>query len=623
MQLVMQHGSARSWTGPTSGALALLAAAALGMAASSGPAQAQTTPIQIAISPVVPFDVSDPSNLQQAAVFAWQEFIALTWPAMAQGPTSFPRGQAQTGGPASTYGAPGPTGQVVWETLRHKVEVFPGMGEPNGFVNDAAKDYGYDAKPEYIYGSGPIPPAHDNSVPTIPPFNNLDEVTQISLNAMYAGVVDPQKFGMNSHTDQEEKILFEAKANRAVYTYSAANKFYASDDPAVSKFKQNTIDFLKSGDAAAHPPPYVDLPASDPAAGQLGAIETKAAWRRLTAAEIASKRYYSAHVRYYVEDEQSGQKQFVDSNQAGETWGLVALHIIHKTKNAPSFIYATFGQIDNILDGDGNPVEEPDGTTKPQYLSVEPFSPALTIKESMPTSPFYQWVIQGNGAVNTNSPKLYYHNALGRPVIFKQGVTTQPTCDNFLDANNYYLGPVNVNRRLFPLPATITTVNAAAQSAIRAANQDAVWQYYKLVNVQARPLDLMRDASIIATEMPTYYLANIVVETNAALQRFRGGLIDFSGFACSGSISDFSINMSMLGQKIDNMYVVGPNNAVVGYNMGGCMGCHGSQGQKSGGDFSVLLARGRVVFPESIGEDEENVEAMRALSKKYLRDTMQ
>jgi hypothetical protein len=37
------------------------------------------------------------------------------------------------------------------------------------------------------------------------------------------------------------------------------------------------------------------------------------------------------------------------------------------------------------------------------------------------------------------------------------------------------------------------------------------------------------------------------------------------------------------------------------YAMGGCMGCHGSQGQnraKSAGDFSVILAVGRVLTPE-------------------------
>jgi hypothetical protein len=36
--------------------------------------------------------------------------------------------------------------------------------------------------------------------------------------------------------------------------------------------------------------------------------------------------------------------------------------------------------------------------------------------------------------------------------------------------------------------------------------------------------------------------------------------------------------------------------------MGGCMGCHGSQGQSLGGDFSVILARGIVGTPESAPE---------------------
>jgi hypothetical protein len=39
------------------------------------------------------------------------------------------------------------------------------------------------------------------------------------------------------------------------------------------------------------------------------------------------------------------------------------------------------------------------------------------------------------------------------------------------------------------------------------------------------------------------------------------------------------------------------------YSMGGCMGCHGSQGQNplvpyGAGDFSVILARGTVSTPE-------------------------
>jgi len=43
-----------------------------------------------------------------------------------------------------------------------------------------------------------------------------------------------------------------------------------------------------------------------------------------------------------------------------------------------------------------------------------------------------------------------------------------------------------------------------------------------------------------------------------------------------------------------------PDGLAYGYNMGGCMGCHG-QMQNRGFDFSFVLRRGRVLFPE-VGE---------------------
>jgi hypothetical protein len=92
-----------------------------------------------------------------------------------------------------------------------------------------------------------------------------------------------------------------------------------------------------------------------------------------------------------------------------------------------------------------------------------------------------------------------------------------------------------------------------------------------------------------------YYMANIVVETNRALQLFSGGL--------SPSIStDWNEDRS----EHKNTYYGGNF-----YSAGGCLGCHGSQGQNPGrpasayepdtlqaGDFSVILARGAVVEPE-------------------------
>ena len=117
------------------------------LALSPQPATAQGTPT-ITVSSTVPVEVSDPTNLSAAAAFAWGEFIALTWPALPQGQNNtFPRGKPDT---SLTYGDRGTTGQVVWETFRHKAEAFPGQGNPNGYDPSKA-DLGFAAQPDYIY----------------------------------------------------------------------------------------------------------------------------------------------------------------------------------------------------------------------------------------------------------------------------------------------------------------------------------------------------------------------------------------------------------------------------------------------------------------------------------------
>ena len=571
----------------------------------------------IVVTPYTPsFDVQDPTNLQEAAYFAWQEFIALTWPAPAQGqgtPAAFPRGVPLVNG---TYGKAGPTGQVVFETFRHKVEVFPGGSgvNPNGY-DPTRPDFGFSSAPNYQYDpastgfpTSAIPPIPGQKNPPYPPFNNLDEVTQITLNAMYAGVVDPHPaMGGNTQTNQLEKILFQAKVNQTHYAYVAANKYWGQDaNPNLATILTNSGSFVQTGDAKTYPGPYISLPASNPANKALGTIETKMAWRRLNKNEDASK-FYTARVRYYVGTVNQGTPKiqgFVDSDQAGETWALVALHIIQKTPNAPSFIYATFGHINNIVDANGNPVEMPDGTTKPQYVNTQPFIPTLNITPAAPTPGSFQTeTTTGSPTVNTNSPQLYYRNTE------TQEVTTYP------DGKTPYTDPVTVNRRLFMIPPTITAANQAAHQAISAANKNAVWLNYRLINVQARPIDI---DDLATADEPTYYLANEVVETNPSLQRFRGGL------ASNGKIFTYSnyISPQPPGKDFNTFVVVdpNPNKPVINkYLMGGCMGCHGSQGQKVGGDFSVILARGRVPTPEIIQEDETQEALMRLNSLKYIK----
>src|ERR1041384_6406779 len=153
------------------------------------------------------------ANLQSASVFAWQEFIALNWPAVPQTGQLNTRDQPD---PNAIFGDPKYSGPLVWHTYRHKSEIFPGTltlpsPPPHGYVNDPSKYYGYDQQPQYIYtpnatadpsmqqwiipNSGQIPPF--NGTPsTTTPWINLDEQSEIGLDTMYAGNAPTDPFPM-------------------------------------------------------------------------------------------------------------------------------------------------------------------------------------------------------------------------------------------------------------------------------------------------------------------------------------------------------------------------------------------------------------------------------------------
>ena len=67
-----------------------------------------------------------------------------------------------------------------------------------------------------------------------------------------------------------------------------------------------------------------------------------------------------------------------------------------------------------------------------------------------------------------------------------------------------------------------------------------------------------------------YYLANIVVETNQTLQNFFGQ-------APTG-----------VTEALKNVYLNGTAGSP--FQMGGCQGCHGAEGQANGADMSPVIA---------------------------------
>jgi hypothetical protein len=108
--------------------VAALLAASPALPAVAGPA---TPAPAVAVTPALPSDIpggAPAASLQAASLFAWQEFIALNWPAKA--------GQRDVPDLTRRFGA-ATSGPLVWHTYRSKVEIFPGANSatvvPHGY----------------------------------------------------------------------------------------------------------------------------------------------------------------------------------------------------------------------------------------------------------------------------------------------------------------------------------------------------------------------------------------------------------------------------------------------------------------------------------------------------------
>lgn len=538
-------------------------------------AHPQTTPAAVApeqqpelltsilVIPELPSDIpggAPDATLTQAAFFAWQEFISLNWPAVPQTGAPGTRDQPDA---TQKFGAPGYSGPLTWHTYRGKVEIFPGKGVPPGgkakVVNGITvlttlpngAGYGYDFAPTYVYDAA-ISPSSGAPSPTTP-WINLDENSEIGLDKIYAGVAS------SNPEPLANQILFAAKANRAEFDYLAPKGWWQS----------NVVPFADTQQ-------YLAANQSDPPAGSdtlvslpNGTVELKSAWRKLAASEDAS-RFYTTTARYYVEGP-NGERQYVD-----DTFALIALHIIQKTPTAPYFTFATFEQADAITDAAGKPVEDADGRFIGSPALASPLTPNIVSTNATPTT--QQTFTPAHSDVSDPKQQLYYEN------VASEGLTT---------------GKILVNRRQHPIPAEVIAVNATAHQAIAdymqqnfPAGTTSPWEYYKLVNVQSKPISgKVPGVNYAGADAATYYQANSAVETDYNLQVFSGR---FSGKG--NTITDYTDATSTSpGVPFNN--VVYDHSS---YNMGGCMGCHGNA-QHAGADFSFILLGGRVASPDAAG----------------------
>jgi hypothetical protein len=456
------------------------------------------------------------------AKFAWLEFIALNAPVGKR--------RGTTGGSFADSGAT-PTTRLAWETYHHRSELFP--FNRSGPV--PPRDW--DDSPSYTYGVGRL--LRRTYTTPFHLYNNLDETSQIGQNLMFF----PQALG------EDAQVLFEAKVNQVQWRFVAENF-----DGSLTNFTSDPV----SGTLVLTPP--ITVPDN--------VIEVKASWRPLSSIPPEERyRYHVSKVIYYTGSDERPVAVTGD-------YALIGLHIIHKTRNYPTFVFATFEQVD-VLDDEAT--GRPTGAYYiPTYDEIEysladttTFPPAGAVYENPQARGF-----------RVDRPRAYPN---WWPVRLPVGpVTDIPGAATFPDGVHVpIVQPPTTNRSVGKVNAQVLRT----MSRLPGFDRDFVWQYYRLKGVQAVPSNRETDDD--------FFLANISIESSQpGIQLFRGGVT-----------IDTSTSPAVLTNNVNRVNVQDPKQDGEVFAQGGCMGCHGVAQTRNGFDFSFLFfgADGIGFSPDVVG----------------------
>ena len=488
---------------------------------------------QIMIGPNVPHDVPGgvrlPASVQSdntLAAFAWQQFLALSWQ------SNYDTITHSRGTPDMNwnYTLPYDSGQsLVWETFAHRSELRPwgvALSKP------------FSKAPEYLFKNTTIKQADGARFDL---FNNLDEDNEIGSCSVYNGPGD---------STTQYLVIYQAKVNQAEYDYikdvfgatqydTAGALARAADSNAISIMTHNKPS-----------PNGIDLPAGDNSvegiAGE-GAIEIKTAFLLVTEEnDSALAGFFRTQAIYYTADYDTGSNKYSNWQYHNGTFALLAIHVIHKTKSYPHFIFTSF--------------EHMSLKNMPfQYILLTPSPPTYPSSNFNPFHPLYPF---------TADPATQY----GDRHLIERQTGTSPTS----------------NGELYPIPLYRDVVTEKVHAQLWKLNPKSVWLNYRLIGVQANiterwapfpipNLPHFPPVSPLPAAGPNHFMANHVVESDAFLGNFFGPGFGTNPFPTGPLGPDSTRNG-------DNILFEGKT-----YNMGGCKGCHGVAQTAFGTDHSFLL----------------------------------
>ncbi len=569
----------------------------------------QTNNLQIDINTIAPPN-TNPKAQPDFDIFAWNSFIALSWPAIEPDQSNgYIRGIPDT---SKSFATAQSGDLLVWETFKEKREIFnqtTTTGADTLLPWNAPIDYGdlVPATDDTIsapYGtpSTLIRTFHQSrkQLTPITSFNAFDETAEVGSEVLEAHYPDSTTVNPILHRpvgprvwkgvpSDSTPVLYEVKLNYDYYNYVKANEYYtdnlagitAAADAAQIRLPYRTSSAygpkgqsagdkyaIKTGYDQSYTASQYDsinssLMEKNNVPPLIGSMQFKAAWVMLDPAKDDVSKYHTSEALYY--QSVNGQPVAFEG-----LFGLIGLHIIqrvHLTNNEAdanptggTFIFATWEHTSLRAD-----------TTLYTYSNyynpeVDPGADTLANGDYKYPQGFYPPI---NRTLDNDG---VYEVKAKFPIISNAGNTMAP-------------GTAEVNSMVHSM-----------------LPDGSVWKNYQLVGTQFVAIDVnsssLMEAAGKSSRYPVtendpqgiglpVYLANVVIETNEGLQHFQGqppGTLPIANYEGAG-----------VGVNNTNNFLRNNNNTSfnrTAYNMGGCMGCHGVA-QSKGFSFSFVLLGGR------------------------------
>ncbi|HWM93426.1 MAG TPA: hypothetical protein VN493_21880 [Thermoanaerobaculia bacterium] len=529
--------------------------------------------------------------------FAWNSFIAANWPALDPAANNEQRGFPDLNQSFTTAAS---TSLLVWETFKEKREVFfypPTTNQDPGPWNQApnygplddppplcSDSQGRPAAPRRLFGQGGklVFDSLDETVEVLsealePPASLCGGFTKNPCSQTGTGTPDcscvvglpvaPRVWKGSPTKPNPQPVLYEVKVNYDFYNYVQQNKYYLDSVAQAAagnaqgtqiQLPYRTTSATGPGGGGSGPSAVTSYDAQTCIATYqqagpntnvtpclVGSIHIKTAWIPLQ--DEDPSKYHTAEAAYFKTENGKACMSYA-------TFGLVGIHIIQRVHEG--FGSKTSGQ------GTGS---RPRGGT---FI-------------------FATWEHAGN-----DSAGFTYSNYFpGQPFVGPpQRATFYPQPSAALPVTRKY--PI--------LPGT-QQVNNQVHSAIKAVNPNSVWLNYQLVGTQFQVVDIdslppnpanPNDPTGIGQPL---YLANLVIETNEGLQHFQGLPPAVAAVLPFSTASQAPENRTLAFDRTASNVVFSPTgkqSEIAGFNMGGCMGCHGVV-QAKGYSFSFVLFDGQ------------------------------